>query len=444
MNALLKVTKLKILQRKQSSTDGFFDNYILNAIDAYSNTGSQKRRAQDFINSLLPVWEEYNKGTYVPVFKSFVEFELGLESVGPKYSAHINHVIQEFLLGYNIITSCEQFKRDYNCLERKNNPRSKFNLLLFSWMAASLFHDIGYDIEKAIDEEKYREEKNKFWNFMTERAITKRPLLFSETEQIKSLVDKYLLAEINLIPGFSKLDCKEFMKLFERTKANGWITYDHGIISALKYLFELQYLEEMNSNLNYLNWSPNKRAILAMALHNFRYKNIDLNLSSSNSQTFLAYLLTICDEVQEWERGRDDFDAELSPDIRSGKDLRTDVELKNIKFENTNSHIVVNHKLIPQAQRQSFEKYLFEKIILQKKHFPIEVKILINSNYTPENQNQFLQRSGHHTSLEYLQKIKETKTEKKLLSPTEPNPAYQVFLQHNIDDTPFLETMFPF
>jgi len=109
MNTLLNFTKIGIIERQAFSVQCIFDNYILAAIEAYDVEGSVKRRAQSFITGLAPLWKIYRKEAYVPLFNNFIDMEIGLEVLSERHSAHVNHVIQEFLFGYNILVLLRQF-----------------------------------------------------------------------------------------------------------------------------------------------------------------------------------------------------------------------------------------------------------------------------------------------------------------------------------------------
>lgn len=289
MNPLLQMTKAEILERQAFSANAFPDNHILAAIEAYDIEGSAKRRAQGFVTALAPLWKMYKKKSYVPLFKKFIDMEIGLEAFSPEHSSHVNHVIQEFLFGYNILMNCEHLKTEYNFEEGRNDPDSRFGKLFFSWMAASLLHDVGYDIERAPEEEAFRDDKNTFWDFMTRRATTINPLTFSVTGPGRRMIEDYILTDIENVPGAPTFSYVKFENLFLRpvTNRSGWARYDHGVISAVKYLVELEKLQNDRGG-DYLNWPPNRHATLAMALHNFRYKDCNLRLSSTHTSVMIA------------------------------------------------------------------------------------------------------------------------------------------------------------
>lgn len=474
MNPLLQMTQAEILERQALSANAFPDNYILAAIEAYDIEGSAKRRAQGFVTALAPLWKIYKKESYVPLFKKFIDMEIGLEAFSPEHSSHVNHVIQEFLFGYNILMNCEHLKTEYNFEEGRNDPDSQFGEFFFSWMAASLLHDVGYDIERAPEEEAFRDDKNTFWDFMTRRATTTDPLTFSVSEPGRRMIEDYILTDIENVPGAPTFSYVEFENLFLRhvTNRNGWVRYDHGVISAVKYLVELKKLQNDRGG-NYLNWPPNRHAALAMALHNFRYKDCNLRLSSTDPNTVIAYLLIVSDEIQEWERERIDVDAELPEETVSGGNAKKATDLVGAIFRNKRAFVILNHRLKDLSLKAKFEEYLDEKIVLQKKHYPIRVQFpqlgkklrdeMIKATVSasipavastiPDGILTSLLEIGPDTidkievpseRLIRLRKIAETEVVKNLLVPAEPNLIYEVYVDHRIEGEPYLTVVFQF
>jgi hypothetical protein len=438
VNPLLQLTKTEILERQLLLNETFADRTILNAIDAYSSQGSPKRRAQEFMNSLLPLWAEYQKETYVDLFKEFVEIEFSLEAYETGYSTHATHVIQEFLFGYNVLLTCPHFLEEYEFAMGRKDPRSKFGKVFFSWMAAALFHDVGYDIEKAYEEESFREKKNKYWNFMSKRALTNGPLSFSDKAHARKLMEDYVFKQIKSIPGVQTYSYNEFEENF-RTDIAGtdWVKYDHGLISALKYLVELK---AHGADKQYLDWEPNMQAVLAMAVHNARYRSIDLSLSMTNPRTMIAYLLTVSDEVQEWERERLDADEKLSGPLLTKKDAKKETKLMGISFKQKYAYIAVDHRLKDPSVQYDFEDYLFSKIQLQKKHFPIQVELAFSQGKKEDGSNAMSLLPMTIQRIDQRKELNETATEKKLL---QPSGLYSIYVDHRIDGNPFAVTVFP-
>jgi len=104
----------------------FYDEFILEAINNYNIEGSTKLRAQKFIEALIPIWPKYKKGVFVDLFREYINLEFSLGAFTIKHASHINHVIQEFLLGYNILMSCCCIKKDYDFKNGRRDSHSKF------------------------------------------------------------------------------------------------------------------------------------------------------------------------------------------------------------------------------------------------------------------------------------------------------------------------------
>jgi hypothetical protein len=454
INALFQVTRTEILERQLFKKENFADKAILAAIEAYSSQNSPKGRTLAFMKALQPLWDEYGKETCVEVFNEFVNIEAGIELFESQYSSHANHVIQEFMFGYNILLSCDDILTQYNYENGRNNPRSEFGLVFFSWMAASLLHDVGYDIEKAYKEEKFREKKNAFWNFMSPRQVS-QPIAISEMGNTRELIEEQLLPQFKTQINDPNYSYTRFENLFKRKtqEAGNWIIYDHGMISALKYLCELKKLEEERHS-GFLDWEPNKRATFAMAVHNFRYKEVNLRLSSSNSSTLIAYLLIISDEIQEWERERYD-------EIQDENDQEKETLLVGVSFKPTHAYVIIDHRLRDPEYTQAFEKALIDRIARQKEHYPISVQYqnffkiirvqrskdwakiqlanMLMGNSLVDLTSGVFQLTG---DLLKFQKIVNVKTKKELLIPST-NRLYEIYVDHRINGEPFLVTVFP-
>lgn len=477
MNPLLQVTRAEILERQVFAKSTYCDDIVLDAIEAYDREGSTKRRSQAFVSALEPLWKMYQKESYVSLFKKFIDMELALETFCPEHSSHVNHVIQEFLFGYNILVNCSHLKREYGFEAGRGIPDSAFGELVFSWMAASLLHDIGYDIEKAPEEENFRDQKNDFWDFMSRRATSDNPLEFSAAGPARRIIQDYILHDIGNIPGAPTFSYVEFENLFFKRSLSrpGWIHYDHGVISAIKYLLELERLQSA-SGVNYVGWAPNRQAATAMVLHNFRYKDCGVSIPSTNRDTLTAYLLIVCDEIQEWERERSDADAEMASESRLGKNARKSTQLVGVTFREERASVTVNHRLKDQSLREGFERYLSEQIVLQKKHYPVkvmfprleedvrrEIKEVLTkeglvtvmglgialAGFGPNALLEVVPRTMGElavslTQLSRLRKIANATCEKSLLQPVLSNPIYEVRVNHVIEGDPYLCVVFPF
>ncbi|HCS38013.1 MAG TPA: hypothetical protein DIW44_00300 [Anaerolineaceae bacterium] len=476
MNPLFQATEMLIFERQTSNRLCYFDNFILNAINAYKMKGSKANKNKRFIEELSPIWNEYEKGEYEKVFLEFMKLETELEAVTNDHSEHISHVIQEFLFGYNILTSCKWILKEYHYISGLADSRSDYCKLLFSWLSASLFHDIGYDIEEASTEEENRISKNKFWDFLSARVTNVDQIDFIDNSA-QDLITNIIIPEVNNNTNNNYI-FENFIKLFKRKddKFPYWYKYDHGLISAIKYLSELQKLEN-NLGPRFLNWGPNINAALAMAFHNIRYKEIKMKISCSNPKTLILYLIIICDEIQEWERERIDFDIVNIKNPK--KNIKT--ELDGIYFKDDKAFLIINHICELEDKEKEYTNELIKDVINQKKSYPIDVLFPDLPRSLDFNEDEFIQKTKFDISeslvyprdiitsasfvdlsnigfsigeirenpkfqaiIERNQKIFGTKCEKDILLPTKPHPIYRIYLEHRINNVPLLTVVFPF
>jgi hypothetical protein len=469
MNPLFQVTKTEILQRHATSLETFCDKYILNGINSYERQDVMKNKIKAFISSLEPIWENYQKRNFVNIFNEFVNMEFGLETHTYDHSPHGDHVIQEFLFGYNLIMNCSYLSKQYNYNTGNRQRYSDFGELFFSWMASSLFHDLGYDIEKSHEEENYRKKRNNFWSFMTMRTCNKYALDIKKNSKAKYIIESFIIPELKILLDTPGLSYDEALTLFQRDIPGNSNSkrYDHGFISAIKYFGELKKLQNESKNIQYIGWQPSTNAAIAMLLHNFRYKEIELNLSFADPVTRIAYLLMVCDEVQGWERDRRDIDY--------GDYIMKKTELSGIQFKGNNAYVFINHKPIKPDEKTEFELELMESIASLKRHYPI--KLLYSGYYDKyvygDNRIDFslslefeddyfmvtephqtrditttppypIEECGDSDNLKKLQDLSSIVNEIKLLCPSSPGPLYEIYVQHMICGKPFLTVIFPF
>lgn len=343
-------------------------------------------------------------------------------------------------------------------------------------MAASLFHDVGYDIEKSYEEELFRKKRNTFWGFMTKRNVDENPLEFKGNGPARRLIRDFLLTRVNCILGNDDLDIVDFQAMFQRRNSNNteWYQYDHGLISAVKYLVELEKLQHEQTNLIIMNWEPNQIAALAMALHNFRHYSINLRLTINEFETVIPYLLMVSDEIQEWERERSDND-DMTDGNQEGINLIKERQLSGIIFRKKYCYLIVNHILKTNSQIDDYKNFLLNKINNQKKHYPIELllpqpQIEIYNKYKKQNIPELISEYNTYrntithsnnyvpisraslviarrlieetTIYQKIEEILETQTEKQIIAPN--NPAkYEILLEHHINGEPFITVSFP-
>jgi hypothetical protein len=277
----------------------YFDSLIClnNQTYAYSDYATLKLRLLN--NVLKELWViQARKGETFKLFKNFETYEKVLFQSNPEYRDHYIHQFDVFLLGYyflnEILVSDTEISEIF-----KPYPQRKPNL---TWMLTSTFHDIGYPIEK-IDEW--------FASFLNTflRVETAIPI---EIEKILSPVFfdylRYLseehynqTSEPMTVSGTCYLRDWRFHSVLVN---NLRMKKDHGIVSSLLLIHSL-FTQEHFSNFHdwfFESFEPDiMPACHAIAIHHLK---IDFERISLKKSPF-AFLLVLCDSIQDWQRSID-------------------------------------------------------------------------------------------------------------------------------------------
>jgi len=222
------------------------------------------------------------ESTYLPVMK---EFEGMLKEVLPKYRDHFIHSFNVFLLGYYILNRLKSIKTDFDF--RSNFPN-------LCWMLAATHHDSAYVIEKM-----------EFWlNKLLEKFLGVNPGLSSNIAQILPMTYFDFMRAISCwhkqpmgnLAGYN-LDAVDLALLNEM---NISITQrrDHGVLGSLMLVHSLAikqgFLAREGVYGNFLY--THIPACHAISIHHLSSIRIVF------SKHPLAFLLVLCDELQDWGR----------------------------------------------------------------------------------------------------------------------------------------------
>lgn len=248
---------------------------------------------------------------------------------------HYIHSVNVFLLGLCIYAGNTNFRSAFEqtVMDKKEYPFSydtKNEEFYYRWGLASLFHDVGYPVEivgkqinKFIDfaadvggKEKPVNVQLTFENFM---ELNRIPEVIPKRVFTKCYFDHYedsiyidMLKPVDLLAhklrtslGVNLKDVKSTLDDFVNVMARfGFI--DHGYYSSIIVLKWYGYLiQSANYKPEYFFW-PVLDSASAILLHNC-YKNIMMkkpfNLGALAPNVHpIAFLLILCDELQEWNR----------------------------------------------------------------------------------------------------------------------------------------------
>jgi hypothetical protein len=227
---------------------------ILYLLAEYAHVEGGLTRKAELFRTLEAVWSN----------------EAVLYTIRDTYRDHINHMVETCLLGLLLIELKDASGRDYyfHQLRQGDDQRLRRN-----WVLAALLHDTGYALE-----------------------ICKRaghPLKFMDTPQVVRFAENFgawLAQEEKAAMEKITAGLQRPLKwLWEGARLE---KFDHGVVSALFTLFLVKDGKKPEDN-----WRSDIRPALdAMARHNLKRR------STSYWRDPMAFLLILCDHLQEWDR----------------------------------------------------------------------------------------------------------------------------------------------
>lgn len=341
----------KVMNKITSYTNRFFDQ-----LEVFEDLARGHNYKAYLHQAVLKFLERETKETAFEVYRSFFDsyritlegrsnpfidlldvllsFEERAATLIDKQRDHYVHSVNVFLLGLSIYTQNANFRAAFDevVMDKTNYPHSydtKHEEFFYRWGIASLFHDVGYPVEIS------GKQINKFIDFATEvdgRTRVKTHLEFENFEELNSIaqvlpkqdfIQSYyeknpscvyldLLKPLDLLAHKLHLsldvDLKEIKasldKFPEIMAAHGFI--DHGFYSAIIVLRWYGFLIQSCRYKPVYFFYPILDSASAILLHNY-YKNVLLKPPYqkgplSPREHPIAYLLILCDELQEWNR----------------------------------------------------------------------------------------------------------------------------------------------
>ena len=262
------------------------------------------------------------------------EYENTAASLIDSQRDHFVHAVNVFLTGLSIYAQNVNYRKAFENTVLsgvyQDYYKTKNEEFFYRWGIAALLHDIGYPIEIVGNQ------INRFLRIISDadgEDIRTKAILsydnFDELNCVKQIKDPKSFAKnfVTAYPEASLIDVTKPIDLMsfriheslgtdlQKTKADldkftetmgrsGFI--DHGFFSSiivLKWYGSLIQLENFNSN--YFFW-PVLDSATAILLHNY-FKNV-IRKGEYNHEPMkpgenpIAFLLILCDEMQEWNR----------------------------------------------------------------------------------------------------------------------------------------------
>jgi hypothetical protein len=290
--------------------------------------------------------EDYGVDKLHKFFESFSNFESLFYGANEYYRDHVSHMFKVFLLGELLIKEKLLFKSiDVGDADLKTNPTDASlisdNEKEAMWCIISLTHDLGYGIGVIPEiNKKTREMLHHFGNFNPRDlsyTFPSQPLYNYIIQFISSKIEKRDDKFINHIQSKYYL---KFSGSLEQT--------NHGIISCILLMRNLVYFLESDYTLD-----PNKPLSKEDSKHFLIRRSILRSIASHDCEDIyylnipdFAFLLTIFDEMQEWDRPKLSDLFEKTPDM-------------NLTINNFDSNLVdytINLKYTPDFDDEQKKK----------------------------------------------------------------------------------------
>lgn len=298
-NDFLLKRKITALQPTTGYTDAL-RSYFERALDHGANT---QHRVSEIKKVLKEFWVvQAEKRRTFKIFEDFATFE-ELLFQRKDYRAHFAHQFNVFLLGYYILNKLRQnHRRTANVFtEGSGNPN-------FTWMLSATFHDMGYPIEQ-LDYwfQKFLKMFLKVdiqYQIKLEEVLT--PLFF---EYAKYLSEEHFNRRTgggsHAVPLSLRIDWKFHNILLTRLRKK-----DHGVISALLLMHSLLTQEDIKrfSRDDWIWLQGTFPKEILPACHAIATHHLE-EIKISQKQYPYAFLLILCDVLQDWGRsiGQSDY-----------------------------------------------------------------------------------------------------------------------------------------
>ena len=275
--------------------------------------------------------------TLLDLVKIMKKYEENTGDLIEKQRDHFIHSVNVFLLGLAIYAQNRSYREAFESYILKSpykkyyriNKKLSHEEFLYRWGVASLFHDIGYPVEiigkqlnkfindgvKSISSTYDADTAIDFKDFNEFNTIVKIDHDFADEFTKKYPEAKFLnlfkptdIMAHKIATDFTDVDVNDVAKHLDNfvniMGESGFI--DHGFFSAILVLNSYGHLIQKFAKKHDFFFYPIVDSATAILLHNY-YRNVlqkdPFNLTAMHPiQSPIAFLLILCDELQEWNR----------------------------------------------------------------------------------------------------------------------------------------------
>ena len=305
-----------------------------NALARFVRTGAKEDAFDVFFcyAQIFNIFGGYKRGIN-SLLQLLYDYEANSATLLKKHRDHYSHSVYVFALGLSIFMGNKNMRTAFT--KRYGAEHAEYSFLQY-WGLAALFHDIGYPYEisylqvKEYGKKTEADEKKRLnmsygnldgYITLTPSEIAKcGEFLPQGKSDINSLFIAAFLDDFGNIAHNREESAAILESKIRRQVENSDNPKDHGYYSAVMLLKEL-----LKSD-GFVLTRPILDAIMAIFLHNF-YRFTYKEAAKENGKTYehmhlmqqpLAYLLSLCDEIQCWDRipyGEKSKTQELAWDI---------------------------------------------------------------------------------------------------------------------------------
>lgn len=303
------------LELEQTGVPARYHNYLKEALIQFSGNESKYAAGR-----VYDIFAEINRQVdserrpLVNLMDIMRAYEESASTFTEYHRDHFVHSVNVFLLGIQIYTNNIRFREAFLNYGSSGTFCNEYERFLYTWGHASLFHDVGYPMEIASNQIKLFIKAVE--GSESQDGMNAGPSIYihgmdalSKLSGGRAGVDSFELISDRIAKtlGLDKGAVSDLIHGFNKTMCSNHFV-DHGFYSTLIFIRSMS-CSIGGSELDIRRFDGEVvDAAASILLHNF-YRGIFTNkrygydLGPMRLQTFpLAYLLILCDELQDWNR----------------------------------------------------------------------------------------------------------------------------------------------
>lgn len=287
--------------------------YMKEALQAFASHDT-KQTASEVYETFLDCYKQMLRGddNFLDLLDILRGYEENAALLIDKQRDHYVHSVNVFLLGIQIWQSSPGFR---DAAERFLDKQQTLHFsgvqeeFFFRWGMAALFHDIGYPVEITNSQlHKFirtvlgdgERDAGPYIGYQDEACLTTLPVRKQPLDFV-SMLSRHIAETLHVPEGLLEQTLSGFIGDMQQ---GGHV--DHGYYSALALLQHYGFMAEEASVTGRIYEESILDSASAILLHNY-YKHVlqkpPFSLPPLAASLHpLAYLLILCDELQEWNR----------------------------------------------------------------------------------------------------------------------------------------------